>query len=157
MYKNPRPVSIGIIPAPTPGHIVLIERSDGGFALPGGYVDEHENASVAVNREVLEETGLLLDSGRWVLFHSCVTSDNKLLLFSYYPHTVAVSEDFTPNAEVLQVMSAPWTTPLRFPLHQEAIRRWRSGGGARVSPADVSPLHLPLSIIEPAGADPLLS
>lgn len=126
MYKNPTPVSIGIIPAPTPGHIVLIERSDGGFALPGGYVDAMEDASFAVNREVFEETGLKLDASQWQLFFSTTTPDNKLLLFSYYPLPAAVPDCFLPNEEVVRVFSASWSMPLRFPLHSEAVRKWRA-------------------------------
>jgi len=124
MYKNPTPVSVGVIPSSTPGHILLVERSDGGLALPGGYVDELEDATSAVNREVLEETGLELDAGQWRLFSSAITPDNKLLLFSYYPHPVSLPDDFMPNEEVIRVLSAPWNTALRFPLHGAAVQKW---------------------------------
>lgn len=126
MVKKPVPVSVGIIPSLTPGHILLIERSDGGFALPGGYVDELEDASAAVNREVFEETGLVLDASLWQLFSSAVTPDNKLLLFSCYPQAVGVPADFVPNDEVLCVTSAPWNTALKFPLHRDAVQKWRT-------------------------------
>lgn len=126
MYKNPVPVSVGIIPSLTPGHILLVERSDGGFALPGGYVDEMEDAIAAVNREVFEETGLVLDASLWQLFSSAVTPDNKLLLFSYYPQPVDVPAEFVPNEEVLRVMSAPWNSALRFSLHRDAVQKWRT-------------------------------
>jgi 8-oxo-dGTP pyrophosphatase MutT (NUDIX family) len=127
MYTNPTPVSVGVIPTYTPGHIILVERGDGGIALPGGYVDALEDASAAVNREVFEEIGLELDTSQWQLFHSAVTPNNKLLLFSYYPHPVAVPVDFLPNDEIIRVFSAPWNTPLRFPLHSEAAQRWNTG------------------------------
>jgi len=125
MYKNPTPVSVGIIPALTPGHIILVERSDGGLALPGGYVEELEDAGTAVNREVFEETGLVLDASLWQLFSSAVTPNNKLLLFSYYAKPVALPAGFLPNEEVLHVMEAPWNTPLKFPLHRAAVQKWR--------------------------------
>lgn len=124
MYNNPTPVSVGVIPSSTPGHVLLVERSDGGLALPGGYIDELEDASKAVNREVFEETGLELDAGQWRLFCSAVTPDNKLLLFSYYPRTVALPIDFMANEEVVRVLSASWNTPLRFPLHRAAVQQW---------------------------------
>lgn len=124
MYKNPSPVAVGIIPSCTSGHIIVVERSDGGIALPGGYVDELEDASTAVNREVFEEIGLALDASQWQLFFSAITPDNKLLLFSYYPQAVALPVDFQPNSEVVRVFSAPWSMPLRFPLHREAVQRW---------------------------------
>ena len=124
MIKNPLPVAVGIIPALTPGHILIVERSDGGIALPGGYVDPMEDASAAINREVFEETGLELDASLWQLFTSAVTPDNKLLLFSYYPRPVAVPADFMPNEEVIRVMAVSWNTPLRFPLHRAAAQKW---------------------------------
>lgn len=124
MYKNPVPVSIGIIPSPVSEHILLIERADGGLALPGGYVDELEDSAQAVNREVQEETGLSLDASKWTLFFSAVTPDNKLLLFSFYSEAVKISKEFASNAEVKRVLTAPWRTPLRFSLHEMAIQKW---------------------------------
>lgn len=123
-YKNPIPVAVGIIQSTTPGNVLLIERADGGLALPGGYVDEHEDAYMAINREVLEEVALQLDTDKWVLFHSAVNSGNRLLLFSYYTEKVAVPLDFIQNNEVLRVLDAPVSTILRFPLHQEALALW---------------------------------
>lgn len=127
MYKNPNPVSIGIIPSLTPGQIILVERSDGGLALPGGYVDPLEDASTAITREVFEETGMVLDAAQWTLFHSAITQDNKLLLFSYYRQALAMPVGFVPNSEVVRLLSAPWNTPLRFPLHVEAVEQWMNG------------------------------
>lgn len=126
MTMNPLPVSVGIIPSSRTGHIILVERSDGGLALPGGYVDELEDASTAVNREVLEETGLKLDACQWRLFFSSITSDNKLLLFSYYPQPIALPGGFVRNDEVVRLLSAPWDTPLRFALHRAAVQQWHS-------------------------------
>jgi 8-oxo-dGTP pyrophosphatase MutT (NUDIX family) len=127
MYKNPVPVSIGIIASLTPGHIIFVERRDGGIALPGGYVDELEDASLAINREVFEEVGAVLDAAKWRLSSSAVTLDNKLLLFSYYAEAVAVPENFTANMEVVRVFSAAWNTALRFPLHEAAVHKWVTG------------------------------
>lgn len=127
MHNNPTPVSVGIIPTCTPGHILLVERSDGGLALPGGYVDELEDTSTAVNREVFEEAGLTLDASQWRLLSSAITPDNKLLLFSYYPHPVAFPACFVPNDEVTRILSAPWSTPLKFPLHGAAVKKWYMG------------------------------
>lgn len=125
MHNNPVPVSIGIIPSVIPGHVLLIERADGGLALPGGYIEEMEDAAQALTREVQEETGLVLDSGGWQLFFSAVTPTNKLLLFSYYAVPVAAPVAFQPNHEVLQVLSAAWDTPLKFALHELALGNWK--------------------------------
>lgn len=124
-YKNPTPVSVGIIPSRTPGYLILVERRDGGLALPGGYVDELEDTATAITREVVEETGIELDAGKWRLFFSAVTPDNRLLLFSHYSEVVILPADVMPNDEVVQVLSVPHDSPLKFPLHEEAVRRWR--------------------------------
>ncbi|MGW4961793.1 NUDIX domain-containing protein [Nonomuraea sp. NPDC004186] len=50
------------------GHrwLVMVERSDGhGWALPGGYVELGEASASAAVRELLEETGLVLDDVDW--------------------------------------------------------------------------------------------
>lgn len=125
-YKNPTPVSVGIIPSLSPGHILFVERTDGGVALPGGYVDEMEDAAAAVTREVFEEMGLELDVMKWELFFSAVTPDNKLLLFSCYQDSVDVPGSFAPNSEIERVFSAPAETRLKFPLHERAVRKWRT-------------------------------
>jgi len=126
MHTKPIPVSIGIIPSTVPEHVILVERSDGGYALPGGYVEELEDATAALNREVFEEISLALDPNEWRLFFSAVTPENKLLLFSYYPKRVALPDCFAPDAEIVRVFSAHWRTPLKFSFHQEALEKWHS-------------------------------
>ncbi|HEY5801136.1 MAG TPA: NUDIX domain-containing protein [Burkholderiaceae bacterium] len=124
MLGKPAPVSVGIIPAAAKGHVLFIERTDGGIALPGGYVDALENAAQAVTRESFEEMGLHLDVAKWHLFDSHITDTNKLILFSYYHAHVAEPLNFTPNDEVVRVISAPWNTPLVFDQHELALQKW---------------------------------
>ena len=124
MSVKPAAVSVGIIPAPARGHVLFIERADGGIALPGGYVDERENAAAAITRESYEEMGLRLDAQKWRLFDSAATECNKLILFSHYTDEVPAPAVFQANDEVLRVISAPWNTPLVFALHEQALRRW---------------------------------
>jgi 8-oxo-dGTP pyrophosphatase MutT (NUDIX family) len=123
-YRNPTPVTIGIIPSTVAGELILVERSDGGLALPGGYVDAMEDTATSLTREVREEMGIVLQASRWRLFFSSVTPDNKLLLFSRYPEPVPLPSGFAPNTEVTRILSAPYATPLKFPLHEAAIRAW---------------------------------
>ena len=40
---------------------ILIASSNGGCQLPGGHVEDNENITLAVKREVMEETGIILD------------------------------------------------------------------------------------------------
>jgi len=74
-YKHPRPqvtVDIALF-APKDGHwhVLLIQRKhppfEGGWALPGGFVDEDEDLPDAASRELREETGasrVRLEQGR---------------------------------------------------------------------------------------------
>ena len=59
IYANPSPTADVIIYNEGYG-IVLIERLNPpyGFALPGGFIDEGEQAELAAIREMKEETGL---------------------------------------------------------------------------------------------------
>ena len=56
------------------GRIVLIRRQNdpfrGGYALPGGFVDIGETVEAACRREVLEETGLSVDTLKLVGVYS---------------------------------------------------------------------------------------
>lgn len=125
-YNNPTPVSAGIIESTTPGNLLFVERADGGLALCSGYVDELEDGFQAINREVEEEMGMFLDGDGWELFYHATNKTNKLLLFCFYKEPVAMPTDFVPNKEVVALHDLPWDTPLKFPFHMEAVRRWRA-------------------------------
>lgn len=124
MAAKPAPVSVGVIPSTTAGHLLLIERADGGLALPGGYHEELEDTATALTREIFEEMDLHLHRHKWRLFHSAATPCNKLILFSHYDEAVEMPRHFRANEEVLRVISAPWNTPLVFTLHEEAAKKW---------------------------------
>ena len=58
-YRNPAPTADVVIHDPERG-VVIIRRKNPphGYALPGGFIDEGEQAETAARREMLEETGL---------------------------------------------------------------------------------------------------
>lgn len=58
-YRNPTPTTDVVIHTPEKG-IVIIKRLNEphGFAFPGGFIDEGEQAEAAAIREMKEETGL---------------------------------------------------------------------------------------------------
>lgn len=58
-YCNPTPTADIIIHDPEKGVVVIGRANEPlGFALPGGYIDEGEQAEAAAIREAKEETGL---------------------------------------------------------------------------------------------------
>ena len=140
MYKNPTPVAVGLIRVGDSADLKLIairrsiEPFIGGLALPGGYVNEGESAEVAVAREVYEEIGMVTVPGHWRPVLTRVTPDNKLLIFmrhivplttEQYHHNVPnlfiVANNFTPNAEVSELVLVDTGDTLCFPLHQEVL------------------------------------
>ncbi|ADE35922.1 NUDIX domain-containing protein [Methanohalophilus mahii] len=70
------------------GKIVLIRRKNepyrGSFALPGGFVEIGETTEEAVKREVMEETGLLIEILKLVGVYSEPSRDPR-------GHTVSVA------------------------------------------------------------------
>ena len=58
-YRNPTPTTDVVIYEPGRG-VVIIARANPplGYALPGGFIDEGEQAEAAAVREMREETGL---------------------------------------------------------------------------------------------------
>jgi 8-oxo-dGTP diphosphatase len=63
MYKSPALTVDAVIVKD--GQVVLIKRKSepyqGQYALPGGFVEYGETVEAALRREVLEETGLIVD------------------------------------------------------------------------------------------------
>ena len=54
-------ISVNILPLTEDGKIVLIKRTGGSWSLPGGMVSYNETVAQALERELLEETGLKVD------------------------------------------------------------------------------------------------
>ncbi len=72
MHKNPALTVDAVIVKD--GKIVLIKRKkepfQGQYALPGGFVEYGETVEAALRREVLEETGLVVDVSSLVGIYS---------------------------------------------------------------------------------------
>lgn len=59
MYRNPTPTTDVVIYDQEQGIVIIKRRNNPlGYALPGGFIDEGEQAEVAARREMKEETGL---------------------------------------------------------------------------------------------------
>jgi ADP-ribose pyrophosphatase YjhB (NUDIX family) len=108
----------------------LIQPGLGLWSLPGGYVDRGEIVEHAAAREVMEETGLIVD----------ITGLIGLFSEDGHPVVVAAFDSVNTNGEVmagpevseLGYFSLEELPPLAFPRDVEILKKWhvlRNGGG----------------------------
>jgi ADP-ribose pyrophosphatase YjhB (NUDIX family) len=125
-YVNPTPVSVVLLPVDD--GLLTIRRTIpphiGKLALPGGYVGLGETWQEAGARELLEETGITIDSKEIEGFgmHS---ADTTILLFGLAkPRRRADLPAFVANSETSELAVAGPTEELAFPLHTQVLREY---------------------------------
>jgi ADP-ribose pyrophosphatase YjhB (NUDIX family) len=142
VWANPIPVCVALVPIVTAEGTGLltvrraIPPGIGKLALVGGFLEEHESWEVGMAREVLEETGVIVDPGSWrqLWWSSSSPKPNRVLLF-------AVSAElrgdqlppFTPDSETAArgVVFGPagLDDEFAFSLHVEAARKYFAAAG----------------------------
>ena len=124
-YVNPLPVAVILVPVDN--GLVVIRRGvaprKGMLALPGGYISVGESWQAAGAREVLEETGIIVDPSMIRDFYARSAPDGTVLIFGLAD---ARSRDtlppFVPSLEASELTVIHEPTELAFPLHSEAAR-----------------------------------
>lgn len=122
-FRNPTPVAVVVLPVDD-GVLAIrrgIEPRRGQLALPGGFVDFGETWQQACARELFEETGISIDSGRIEL----ITAENApgvILLFGRAaPMQASELPPFTPTHETTERVILRDVQPLAFPLHTRIL------------------------------------
>jgi 8-oxo-dGTP diphosphatase len=138
-YKNPKPTTDAII-SDGSGRIVLIQRKNPphGWAIPGGFIEEGEEAGAACIREAKEETGLAVALKQQLFTYSNPKRDPR-------QHTMSVvyACEATPGSEpegADDAAQARWFSEENVPWgelafdHAEILRdyfRWVKTGARR--------------------------
>lgn len=128
-YINPIPVALCLLPVD--GGLLVIRRAIppavGQLALPGGYIDFGETWQLAAARELLEETGVVIDAAEVQHFrtHSSGTGDGVLLIFGVAGERCWESLTFAPqDADASEMLVIRGKQPLAFPLHTQAVAEY---------------------------------
>ncbi len=127
-FVNPLPVSVVLLPVDD-GLLAVrrnIEPRIGWLALPGGYVELGESWQQAGAREMLEETGVVIDPAEIREFRvKSAPYGGTLVVFGLaQPRHAQDLPPFVPNTETQEmcVLSAP--QELAFSTHTEAMREY---------------------------------
>ena len=130
-WSNPLPVGVAIIPIAETGGVLLIQRSifPLGPALPGGFMETGRGWRENVVREIVEETGLIIEASTVSLFRSPVvdtlfdTPNGNMVIFTCVPSVTLrdVETAFKPNDEVSGWSVGKIGHTLIFPAHQAVM------------------------------------
>ena len=127
IYSDPKVAVAAIIPMD--GGIVLLKRAIepqlGKWSFPSGYVDRGEKLEKALEREVLEECGLVVDAVRLVGVYS--DEGQAVVLVVYHADVVSgklMAGDETSDARVFRVDAMP---ELAFEHDDRIVRDWLEG------------------------------
>lgn len=107
--------------------LLLVQRKDGGWAMPGGRVEAGETAAQAATRELLQETGVYVASDRWQQAFPAKVPDPRFV-GGIVDSTVHVADlGRVAGLPLLSgfdgVLGAEWFQAGTFPLVQRQVRR----------------------------------
>ncbi len=127
-FVNPVPVAVVLLPVDA-GLLVVrrnIEPQLGQLALPGGYINRGESWQQAGARELLEETGIVIQPEDLREFRVKSTPDYHLLLvFGLAPGMRATDLPvFVPNEETQEICVLTTPQALAFSTHTEALQEY---------------------------------
>lgn len=116
MTAGPRPeVAVGAV-VTAGGALLLVRRGQepeaGRWSLPGGRVERGEALASAVEREVLEETGVVVRCGAFVGWVERIAADHHFVILDFFASVTTASAVDEPVAAGGDAAQASWV-PLR--------------------------------------------
>ena len=150
-FRNPAPTADVVIYEPGRGVVIIRRRrAPLGFALPGGFIDEGEQAEAAAVREMREETGLDVELTGLLGVYSRPKRDPRQHTLTvvytgraHNPEAIMAGDD-AAHAAFYPLDDLP--APLVFD-HAEILEHFRQTLSGQRGVASVQPLachHLPL-------------
>lgn len=79
---------------------VKLNYGSGNWTLPGGHLEQFESPLDCVKREVLEETGFIVEPSKLISVYSAPEKDDLVLVFGA---DIIDSKGFTPNEEISEI------------------------------------------------------
>ena len=127
VYHDPKVATTCIVERD--GRILMIRRAlepeIGLWCMPGGYVDRGEVVEEAAAREVLEETGLVVEvKGLVGLFSE---QGRPVIVAAFAAKETGGALQAGPEAQEVDFFSQDDLPPLAFPRDVEILERWRNG------------------------------
>lgn len=125
IFRHPIP-GTSIIPILPDGQIVLIRRRDNGlWALPGGIVDWGEDIPNAIQRELMEETGLeLVKIRRLVGVYSAPDRDPRIHSICVVVEADVRGEmEIQDTLEVMEIQAFPLNALPKEPMSHDHSRQ----------------------------------
>ena len=142
VWSNPIPVCVVLAQIVDQGRtgLLVIRRAIppaiGKLALVGGFLEDHESWQEGAAREVVEETGVVVDPAKLeqLWWASSSPKPNRVLMFSVAPPQPAEGmKPFTPDSEASErgLVFGPdgLDEVFAFSLHVEAARRYFAARG----------------------------
>ncbi|MCB9564255.1 MAG: NUDIX domain-containing protein [Kofleriaceae bacterium] len=142
VWANPIPVAVALVPIVDGDRtgLLVVRRAIGPrvgmLALVGGFVEAHERWQAGAAREVVEETGVVVDEASVTLMDAVSTAPrpDRILMFATTAALAAATlPPFVASAECSGrgIVFGPdgLDEVFAFPLHAAAARRWFAGRG----------------------------
>jgi len=127
-YLNPIPVVVVLVPVGD-GLLVArrnIEPQKGTLVLPGGYMDLGESWQEGAQRELYEETGIMIAPGEISLYDVQNGLDNTLVISGLARKQPRSCLQPFSSSETQEIALIEEPIELGFPLHNLLIRRYFS-------------------------------